>query len=98
MCIRDRHNRAYWDYVDDALMQEKKGLCRITFYLEDSPDGYNTLSREMCIRDRDDGQHPRQHDAQQGRGLLHNVPGKLRPGVVQPLGQVRIVHGAGRCV
>lgn len=31
------HNRAYWDYVNDALMQEKKGLCRITFYLEDSP-------------------------------------------------------------
>ena len=38
------HNHAYWDYVDDALMQEKKGLCRITFYLEDSPDGYNTLA------------------------------------------------------
>lgn len=38
------HNHAYWDYVDDQLMQEKKGLCRITFYLEDSPDGYNTLA------------------------------------------------------
>ena len=35
------HNHAYWDYVDDQLMQEKKGLCRITFYLEDSPDGAN---------------------------------------------------------
>ena len=45
--------------------------------------------------EQDDGQHPRQHDAQQGGGLLHNVPGKLRPGIVQPLGQVRIVHGAG---
>lgn len=33
------HNHAYWDYVDDQLMQKKKGLCRITFYLEDSPDG-----------------------------------------------------------
>ena len=52
------HNRAYWDYVDDALMQEKKGLCRITFYLEDSPDGYNTLSRVRMALSRVRQEHP----------------------------------------
>lgn len=52
------HNRAYWDYVDDALMQEKKGLCRITFYLEDSPDGYNTLSRVRMALSRVKQEHP----------------------------------------
>lgn len=52
------HNRAYWDYVDDALMQEKKGLCRITFYLEESPDGYNTLSRVRMALSRVKQEHP----------------------------------------
>ena len=52
------HNCAYWDYVDDALMQEKKGLCRITFYLEDSPDGYNTLSRVRMALSRVKQEHP----------------------------------------
>ena len=51
-------NRAYWDYVDDALMQEKKGLCRITFYLEDSSDGYNTLSRVRMALSRVKQEHP----------------------------------------
>ncbi len=38
-------NTKYWDYVDEALMEEKKGLCRVTFYLENSPDGYNAMAR-----------------------------------------------------
>lgn len=33
------HNEKYWDYVDDALLQEKQGKCRIKFYLEDSEAG-----------------------------------------------------------
>lgn len=52
------HNHAYWDYVDDQLMQEKKGLCRITFYLEDSPDGYNTLARVRMALSRVKQEHP----------------------------------------
>ena len=28
------HNRQYWDYVDEALLQEKTGVSRVTFYLE----------------------------------------------------------------
>ena len=39
------NNRQYWDYVDDDLLQEKKGVCRITFYLEDSEAGYATLAQ-----------------------------------------------------
>ena len=39
------NNHQYWDYVDDALMQEKKGMCRVTFYLENTPDGYNALAQ-----------------------------------------------------
>ena len=52
------HNHAYWDYVDDQLMREKKGLCRITFYLEDSPDGYNTLARVRMALSRVKQEHP----------------------------------------
>lgn len=33
------NNKQYWDYVDDALMAEKHGVCRVTFYLEDSAAG-----------------------------------------------------------
>ena len=39
------HNHRYWDYVDEALLQEKKGVCRITFYLEDSAAGYAALAQ-----------------------------------------------------
>ena len=52
------HNHAYWDYVDDQLMQEKKGLCRITFDLEDSPDGYNTLAQVRMALSRVKQEHP----------------------------------------
>ena len=52
------HNHAYWDYVDDQLMQKKKGLCRITFYLEDSPDGYNTLAQVRMALSRVKQEYP----------------------------------------
>ena len=38
------NNKKYWDYVDDALLKEKKGLCRVTFYVENTPDGMNTVA------------------------------------------------------
>ena len=37
-------NRQYWDYVDESLLQEKKGLCRVTFYLSDDADGRRRLA------------------------------------------------------
>ena len=38
------NNHQYWDYVDESLLQEKKGLCRVTFYLSDDPDGHRRLA------------------------------------------------------
>ena len=32
-------NRQYWDYVDEDLRTAMAGKCRVTFYLEDTPDG-----------------------------------------------------------
>lgn len=31
-------NRAYWDYIDEALTHQMEGLSQIRLYLEDSPD------------------------------------------------------------
>lgn len=39
------NNHQYWDYVDDELMEQMHGKSRITFYLEDSAEGYNTLAQ-----------------------------------------------------
>jgi len=39
------NNRQYWDYVDEELMEEKRGKCRITFYLADDADGFHTLGQ-----------------------------------------------------
>ena len=37
------NNRQYWDYVDDALLAQKRGLCRVTFYLADDDAGHAAL-------------------------------------------------------
>ncbi len=39
------NNRKYWDYVDEDFMKSMAGVCRVKFYLEDSPDGRRELSR-----------------------------------------------------
>ena len=39
-----QQNRQYWDYVDEALQRDMSGKCRVTFYLEDSPQGYTLLA------------------------------------------------------
>ena len=38
------HNQAYWDYVDEVLVKEKENLCRVTFYVENSPAGYSAIA------------------------------------------------------
>ncbi len=38
------HNQAYWDYVDETLVKEKENLCRVTFYVENSPAGYSVIA------------------------------------------------------
>lgn len=45
-------NRQYWDYVDDALLQEKQGRCRVTFYLQTDSAGVSLLARlRTALRD-----------------------------------------------
>ena len=38
------NNRQYWDYVDDDLLAQKKGVSRMTFYLERNEDAYGTVA------------------------------------------------------
>ena len=33
-------NRQYWDYVDEELDRSMSGKCRVTFYVEESAEGY----------------------------------------------------------
>lgn len=38
------NNRQYWDYVDDDLLAQKKGVSRVTFYLKRNEDAYGTVA------------------------------------------------------
>ena len=38
------NNRQYWDYVNDDLLAQKKGVSRVTFYLERNEDAYGTVA------------------------------------------------------
>jgi len=39
------HNHQYWDYVDEELMEAKRGICRITFYVEANDEGMDTVAK-----------------------------------------------------
>ena len=39
------NNHQYWDYVDEALLAEKRGKCRVTFYLPEDDDGFHRLGQ-----------------------------------------------------
>ena len=52
------HNHQYWDYVDEELMQEKQGLCRITFYLSDDSEGYHRLAQVRMALSQLKAAHP----------------------------------------
>ena len=52
------NNHQYWDYVDDELMEQLYGKSRITFYLEDSAEGYNTLAQFRIGLSAFKKQHP----------------------------------------
>ena len=39
------NNQKYWDYVDDELLAEKKGKCRIKFYLEDTEESMTQVAK-----------------------------------------------------
>ena len=53
------NNHQYWDYVDEDLLKEKAGKCRITFYLEQGEAGFSLLGQvrlalEQLKGERDD--------------------------------------------
>ena len=52
------NNHQYWDYVDEQLLQEKKGLSRITFYLPEDESGYTTLAAVRIALAQKKPQHP----------------------------------------
>ena len=41
-------NRQYWDYVDDALLDQMKGVTRIKLYVTDDEDGATQLRRYLA--------------------------------------------------
>ena len=45
-------NRQYWDYVDDALLAQMKGVSRVKFYVTDDADGEAQRQRWMRGVDR----------------------------------------------
>lgn len=52
------NNHQYWDYVDDELLAEKHGKCRVTFYLEESKSGFSTLAQVRIALSALKKQHP----------------------------------------
>lgn len=38
-------NQAYWDYVDDGLLDQMRGVCRVKFYVTDDAPGRAQLAR-----------------------------------------------------
>ena len=48
----------YWDYVDDELLREMHGKCRVTFYLEENESGFATLAQVRIALSALKKQHP----------------------------------------
>ena len=52
------NNKQYWDYVDDKLLDEKRGKCRVTFYLSEDDAGFATLGQVRILLSALKKQHP----------------------------------------
>lgn len=52
------NNRQYWDYVDDDLLAQKKGVSRVTFYLERNEDAYGTVAAVRMAMSALNKDHP----------------------------------------
>ena len=52
------NNRRYWDYVDEELLAEKRGRCRVTFYLPEDEGGWHTLGQVRIALSALKKQHP----------------------------------------
>ncbi|MBQ2061600.1 MAG: 50S ribosomal protein L11 methyltransferase, partial [Oscillospiraceae bacterium] len=52
------HNHQYWDYVDEELLAQKRGLSRVTFYAADDDEGYGLVARVRVALSALKAQHP----------------------------------------
>ena len=52
------NNRQYWDYVDDDLLARKKGVSRVTFYLERNEEAYGTVAAVRIAMSALKKEHP----------------------------------------
>ncbi|MBE7007598.1 MAG: 50S ribosomal protein L11 methyltransferase [Ruminococcaceae bacterium] len=52
------NNKQYWDYVDEDLLKEKKGKCRVTFYLSEDDEGFHTMGQIRIALSALKKQHP----------------------------------------
>ena len=52
------HNRQYWDYVDDDLLAQKRGVCRVTFYAPDDDEGYGLVAQVRIALAALKAEHP----------------------------------------
>ena len=52
------NNQKYWDYVDEELLQAKKGKCRIKFYLEDTEESMTQVAHVRMGMETVKEQHP----------------------------------------
>ena len=52
------NNRQYWDYVDDDLLARKKGVSRVTFYLERNEAAYGTVAAVRIAMSALKKEHP----------------------------------------
>ena len=50
--------RQYWDYVDDDLLAQKKGVSRVTFYLERNEGAYGTVAAVRMAMSALKKEHP----------------------------------------
>ena len=55
------NNRQYWDYVDESLLREKRGKCRVTFYLAESPSAAAQV-REIARQNIEDIKNSNRRD------------------------------------
>ena len=51
------NNEKYWDYVDEDLMEEKAGKCRIKFYLTDDEDGMAQVAHVRMAMEQVKAEH-----------------------------------------
>ena len=52
------NNHQYWDYVDEELVEEKRGKSRVTFYLESGDAGLHTMGQVRILLSALKKEHP----------------------------------------